>query len=180
MKYFSKKSPCYDKLHRHISKQFEKLENEHLVQWSFFKVRGINDVFSTGQKIHYSGVGYDGSPHQTFWSQKYIPSYIEDILDSSIEEWRKCFKEFGIFPNKSLQELEELFLPKVAEIYQKMAKIDSTLRGSGIDNPVPIDVTENIKNCQQKLTGRIDMHRHGFLKNLVWCSEFLKLRIPKA
>jgi hypothetical protein len=163
-----KKSACYDKLNRYITQEFEKLENEHLMKWNFFKSNGKEYKLPNGDWTHLTGYTWEGTGSYPFWEDKYIPAYINKILDSCLEISNKSSKEFAIHPNKCFQELEELFLPKIAETYHRMAIIDSRLRGDGVNIPQPIDTNGYIDKLQNEIKVRLEHYRLDAFKSLGW------------
>ncbi|MGV8949062.1 MAG: hypothetical protein ACOH2E_06860 [Candidatus Paracaedibacter sp.] len=168
--WFHKKSQCYDRLDRYIAKQFKNLEDSHLTKWNFFKNQVIEDEYPGGNPIKIGGVGliFEGSPCQIFWDAHYIPGYIEKIFDECLEICAESGKQFNIHPNKRLQELEELFLPKIPEVFGKMAEIDSRLRGDGINIPLPQNTEGYSENLQEKIKKRLDFYKLGLFKSLLW------------
>ncbi len=81
----SKKTANYFRLQQFINDRFEDLENEHFSKWIFIKHKPVNVKYLNGKNISYSEGGFDGSPMQTFWSQNYIPKYIEDFCFKGVE-----------------------------------------------------------------------------------------------
>jgi hypothetical protein len=163
-----KKSPCYDKLKRHIDNEFVKLQEQHIEKWSFFKDFGIDDAYPDGKLINTGGFVYDSTITQIFWSSKYIPGYIEQIFDSCLDIASKSSEEFNIHPNKCYKELENLFFPRIPETYKKMAEIDSLLRGNGIMIPQQIDTGRYVNKLQDKIKVRLDFYRLGVFRSLFW------------
>ena len=164
----SKKSPCYDRLERNIALEFERLWKEHLTKWSLYKSQGIDDIYPDGRPIKISGAAYEGTLPQIFWDSRYLPGYMERIFDTCIDIANKSSKEFIIHPNKCYKELETLFFPKIAETYQKMANIDSRLRGDGVNIPQPIDTSGYTTQHQKGIKDRLDHYRLGAFKSLGW------------
>lgn len=167
---FHKKSQCYDRLDRYIAKEFKNLEDSHLIKWNFFKSQRIDDEYPGGKPIKTGGVGsiFEGSPFQIFWDAHYIPGYIEKIFDECVEICTKSSKEFNIHPNKCFKELDELFLPKIPEVFKKMAEIDSRLRGDGINIPLPQNTEGYSAILQKKIKDRLDCYKLGVIRSLLW------------
>ncbi len=167
---FHKKSQCYDRLEHYIAKEFKNLEDSHLTKWNFFKSQGIDDEYPGGKPINTGGVGaiFEGTPPQIFWSPDYIPGFIEEIFDECLKICTESSKEFNIHPNKCLKELESLFLSKISETYEKMAEVDSRLRGDGVTIPPPQDTMGYSTTLQKEIKNRLDCYKLGMVKSLLW------------
>jgi hypothetical protein len=177
---FRKKSQCYDRLDRYIAKEFKNLQDSHLTKWNFFKSQGIDDEYPGGKPIKLSGMTFEGTPPQIFWDANYIPGYIEQISDECLKICTESGKEFNVHPNKCLKGLEELFLPKISEVFGKMAEIGSRLKGNGVDIPPPQDTMGYSTTLQEKIKNRLDYYKLGLFKSLWWwlqwpINEILKL-----
>jgi hypothetical protein len=168
MKRLNKRSPCFDKLQKHIDHEFKKLREEHIDKWSFYKDFGIKDRYPNGKEINIYGGKWEGSRPQTFWDTNYIPAYIDLVFNSCMDLISQTIKEYNIHPNTCYEECERLLLIKIQETYKLMAIIDSRLKGDGHKIPSPIDTTSYVAEVQDKLKGRLLNYKLGNCDSIVW------------
>lgn len=165
-KFFSKLSPAFDQLNRHISKEFNLLRRNQLEKWNFFLDKGIKVNYSDGGKIDLDGMKFD-EVFPIFWEQRYIPAYIEEIFDSCVPLFQDLEEKFGDHPNDILWHCESIFSNHIEQTYEYMADIDRRLRGDS----KKITVTDFIKSMKEIISKRISCYKLGTLRSLYWYGE---------
>lgn len=135
-----------------VENKFKKLNADKLMPWVFLntgKMVPIIDFY--GRKIQYSGVGFEGSPREVFWSG-FIEPFLEDIFVSSFEFTLGYAKKRNSDRRESILYTRECLMNGLCLIYNKMQKIDRNLRGKGFpDQVLPRDVSRGIEKMQIKL-----------------------------
>jgi hypothetical protein len=129
----------------------EKLKQDKLTPWRWFKSLGVTITDFYGKTIAMSGVYYEGSPALVFW--KFIEPFLRDAIVNTLQETfvicldRKWAAEPYIRETATLLD-GHLICP----IYQEMVGIDRHLRGKG--NPESVrrrDVSEEVADMRRFL-----------------------------
>ncbi|MGE4195452.1 MAG: hypothetical protein AB7E51_18870 [Pseudodesulfovibrio sp.] len=85
-----------------------------------------------GSYIHYQGVAYAGSPVQVFWGS-WMRDYINNESLKIINEIAQTAREANYDVKRCVDEAVELLCIMAGRVYDKMADVDSKLRGDGIN-----------------------------------------------
>lgn len=134
-------SPLRPALERFLRDRFVKLEREQITPWAFLNsgaTMSVTDYY--GRKIAYRGVGFEGSPSRTFWSN-YIEPFLEQIACEAIAYARNLSSEKRVDPRGSILAVHGLLLGHIRGAYDRMAGIDRRLRGRGFPEKVPLRST---------------------------------------
>jgi hypothetical protein len=152
------RTPLYARTKKGVDDFYEKIENEKLNPWIFINT-GVNLQITeyNGKVISSEGVTFEGAPRVIFWSDDFIPPFIEDaiikVFDQTIEECRKN----NLYPKPYLYEANGLLTGFIHKIYNRMAEIDRMLQGKGYPkNTQRRDVTEEIGKMEDRLKGHYD------------------------
>lgn len=115
-----------------------------VTRWSFLKAGPKFEIERfDGTKISYQGTAFSGSPVEVFWCG-FIEPYIEDESVKILEQAGNLAIECEISPELVVNEARYLLHVVVRRVYGKMAAVDRTLRGDGMNFPDKKDVTSHI------------------------------------
>jgi hypothetical protein len=122
------RTPLYSRTKKRVYDICERIEEDKLNPWLFINIDKMHPVtMHNGKVISYKGVLYEGAPRLVFWSDDFIPPFIEDaivqVFDETIEE---CHKN-GLEPKPYIDEANSLLLGFILHIYSRMADIDQKL-----------------------------------------------------
>ncbi|MEN6385640.1 MAG: hypothetical protein ABFD79_10630 [Phycisphaerales bacterium] len=121
-------TPLNVRTHKRIDDLYKKIENEKLNPWLFINA-GLKVELTRfdGKIISCQGVLFEGSPRLVFWSDDFIPPFIEDtikkVFDQTLEECRAN----NLHPQRYLYETKCLLMGFVGKVYNRMAEIDYEL-----------------------------------------------------
>lgn len=142
------------RIKKRVDELYDKIDNEKLKPWVFINAGvPVKVTKHDGSVISYEGGGFTGSPRVVFWSDDFMPPFIEDAIvkafDQTIEECRAN----GIDPKPHLFETNLVLSDFIYRIYNRMASIDSKLTSEGTSEKVQHkkDVTDEINRMRQSL-----------------------------
>lgn len=152
------RTALYARTQKRIDDLYKNIENEKLNPWLFINA-GVKIQITeyNGKIISYEGVTFEGSPRLIFWSDDFIPPFIEDaiikVFDQTIDECRKN----NLAPKPYIDEANSLLNGFIGKIYYRMAEIDHGLRGKGHPKDEPRkDVSYEIEKMRKRLKGQYD------------------------
>jgi len=124
----SGRTELYPRTKKRVYDISERIEEEKLNPWRFINIDRMSPVtMHDGRVISYKGVMFTGAPRLIFWSDDFIPPFIEDaivqVFDKTIEE---C-QENDLEPKPYIDEANRLLLGFILHIYARMADIDQKL-----------------------------------------------------
>lgn len=142
------------RIKKRVDELYDRLDNEKLQPWVFINAGvPVKITKHDGSAISYQGVLFTGSPRVVFWSDDFVPPFIEDaivkVFDQTIEECRVN----GIDPKPHLFETNLILSDFIYRIYNRMASIDSKLMSEGRSETVQHkrDVSDEINKLKQSL-----------------------------
>ena len=126
------RTPLYVRTQKRVDDIYKKIENEKLNPWLFINAGvKVQIIEYNGKVISYEGVTFEGSPRLVFWSDDFIPPFIEDaiikVFDQTIEECRKN----NLDPKPYLTEAKSLLCGFINKVYSHMADMDQKLSSKG-------------------------------------------------
>ena len=152
------RTPLYSRTKKRVYDICDRIEEEKLNPWLFINIDKMHPVTRhDGRIISYKGVLFSGAPRLVFWSDDFIPPFIEDaivqVFNETIEE---CHKN-NLEPKAYIDEANSLLLGFVLHIYSRMTDIDQKL-SSQVDskNVGRKDTTFEIKKMEECLKGHYD------------------------
>lgn len=154
-------TPLYPRLEKSI---FDAMRAIHIAQvepWISFS-QGLSVKRFDGRTIGYSGIAYEGSPEQVFWS-RYIEPFLEDLTLRQFTDTVKLALEREVDARAALKETHDLLLSACRKTYRRMADIDQQLRGGGFPQSVP---TKDWKKHYSIMQAFIDKHHQAELAML--------------
>lgn len=126
-------SSLYLSLKLAIDNEWERLHREQLTPWCFMTAGPLfqcKDFY--GGTISYGGIRFEGTARMVFWGTGYIPPFLKDIVERSINHtFELCTKKNVPLP-APLNESVTLLKTLVRRTYKRMADIDQQLRGNGV------------------------------------------------
>ena len=152
-----------------LGDKFEIIKKRMIKKWFSFKDYGVKDSYPDGTQISYTGVAYEGSPSTIFWSERYWPGYLDEVISDATNLTLEYCKNEDVWPNRYLNILEEICFKYIAKLYEEMARVDAALRGRGTPE-TPINVGDDINEHQKKVSGRIQAYKLTLLQNILWRS----------
>jgi hypothetical protein len=119
------RTPLYARTKKRVYDICERIEEEKLNPWRFINIDKMRPItMHNGKVISIKGVLYEGSPRLVFWSDDFIPPFIEDaivqVFNETIEE---CHKN-DLEPKPYIDEANRLLLGFILHVYSRMADID--------------------------------------------------------
>ena len=122
------RTPLYARTKKRVDDFYESIRNEKLDPWLFINAGvEVRVTKHNGDVINPSGVLFTGAPRLIFWSDDFIPPFIEDaivqVFNDTIEE---CHKN-DLVPKPYIDEANRLLLGFILHIYARMADIDQKL-----------------------------------------------------
>jgi hypothetical protein len=117
---------------KRVQDAYETIEEEKLNPWIWINIDKMRPVtMHNGKVISCKGVLFEGSPRLVFWSDDFIPPFIEDaivkVFDETIEE---CYKG-NLEPKPYIDEANRLLGGFIWKVYNRMADIDQKLSRKG-------------------------------------------------
>ena len=152
------RTPLYARTEKRVYDIYEKIENEKLNPWIFINA-GVKIQITeyNGKVISYEGVTFEGTPRLVFWSDDFIPPFIEDaiikVFDQTIEECRKN----NLDPEPYISEAKSLLYGFINKVYSRMAYIDQKLSSKDGSTKVGLkDVSFQIDKMNERLKKHYD------------------------
>ena len=152
-----RRTKLYARTKKRVDDFYESIRNEKLDPWLSINVKGVEVkvAMHNGDVINYSGVLFTGAPRTVFWSDDFIPPFIEDaiikVFDQTIDECRKN----GLDPEIYIYEAKMILGNFIYKIYNRMADMDQKLmKQSHLENFGHRDVSREI----EKMCKRLDEH----------------------
>jgi hypothetical protein len=118
-----------------LNNKFNLVEKE-ITKWAFMRCRPNHKLeinFIDGSKGGYQGVGFEGSPQEIFWSDKYIPEYVKIYILEGIDYAIDSAKKYDSNPNSWLEDFLKIVPPLIDKTYDRMIEIESRLLGDGFN-----------------------------------------------
>jgi hypothetical protein len=167
------RTPFYPKRQLSINDAYNRLERELFGPWSLFNSgKPIKVANCEGRQVHYSGVGFSGSPRDIFWI--FFDPDIRKVITDHIEQTVKDCEGLPDTLESALNETRELLSDFIRRTYKRLADIDQRLRGKGFPNSVaPQNVEGRIQLMQKMLDEHVEAAiQHAALKQ--WGSVLLE------
>lgn len=122
------RTPLYFRTKKRVDDFYESIRNEKLDPWLFINAGvEVRVTKYNGDVINYKGVLFTGSPRLVFWSDDFIPPFIEDaiikVFDQTIDECRKN----SLDPEIYIYEAKRILSDFIYKIYNQMAGMDQKL-----------------------------------------------------
>jgi len=122
------RTPLYARTKKRVDDFYESIRNEKLDPWLFINAGvEIRVTKYNGDVINYKGTLFTGSPRSVFWSDDFIPPFIEDaiikVFDQTIDECRKN----SLDPEIYVYEAKRILNSFIYKIYNCMADMDQKL-----------------------------------------------------
>jgi len=123
-----RRTKLYARTKKRVDDFYESIRNEKLDPWLFINAGvEVRVTKHNGDVINISGVLFTGSPRLIFWSDDFIPPFIEDtiikVFDQTIDECRKN----GLDPEIYVYEAKRILSDFIYKIYNSMADMDKKL-----------------------------------------------------
>lgn len=152
------RTPLYFRTKKRVDDFYESIRNEKLDPWLFINA-GIEVRVTkyNGDVINYIGVLFTGAPRFFFWSDDFIPPFIEDaiikVFDQTIDECRKN----GLDPAIYVYEAKRILSDFIYKIYNHMADMDQKLlKQSYPESSGRRDVKREIEKMYKSLDEQYD------------------------
>jgi hypothetical protein len=145
------RTPLYPLIHQRIIEE-DRLIMDKIQAWRFFNVKGLSITDCHGKLVSYSGIEFEGSPRDKFWSGFFEPFLVAAAMRSI--EWIVSYcREQNLDPADCVIETRDLLHLLVKKTYEAMVETDRLLRGKGYpDSMGAVDVSDKI----QALNSQID------------------------
>jgi HAMP domain-containing protein len=122
------RTPLYFRTKKRVDGFYENIRNEKLDPWLFINVEGVkNQVTKYNGDIIIASGAFTGSKRLIFWSDDFIPPFIEDaiikVFDQTIDECRKS----SLDPEIYVYEAKIILDGFIYKIYNHMADMDQKL-----------------------------------------------------
>ncbi len=113
----------------------------------------IKDFY--GKDIFYSGIKFEGSPRQVYWSY-FDPFFTNNVAKVLEDVTQECFKR-GLEPKVFVLEAAELLKIMVSRLYEEISLTDQILCGNGFPTSVAKkDVSKNIESIYSYISKEVD------------------------
>ena len=152
-------TPLFPAFEKRISDAVDRIVQAQVDPWLFMS-NGLELKTFDGRSISYSGILFDGSPREVFWSG-YIQPFLEDLSISELTAGVVAAKERDVDGRELLAEIQGLLLSACSKIFSRMADVDRRLRGQGFPEAI------SLRNVESEIAGMsefIDRHVHAELK----------------
>lgn len=139
-----KRTTLYPIVHAHV-REIDRIISEKLMKWRTFSARRELEVTTFhGKSIRYSGVRYEGSPHEVFWGG-FVEPFLEDGVKTTLQLVVDECAARNLKADEYLDEASALLLVLIRRSYMTMAETDQVLRGQGYpESAEPRDVSGRI------------------------------------
>lgn len=104
--------------------------------WLYMEDQGLHVRRADGTEIAYSGIKFEGSPRQVFWSTNYIDPYLIALVDAFVDTTSKKAREIGQDVGIVLHDLQGMLEGAIRKVLERMSDIDRRLRGGGFPQSV--------------------------------------------
>lgn len=150
------KTAIYHITKKMIEDEYELLRCNKITPWAFLHSGHpfrCTDFY--GKEISYSGIRFEGTPEQVFWT-RFIEPFLEDIILRSLDKTVLLCRGKKINLNEPIAEVGNILKVIVHNVYENMADVDQRLRGNGYpDNVKKKDVTSKIASLSKLIDERI-------------------------
>jgi hypothetical protein len=152
------RTPLYARTEKRVDDFYESIENEKLNPWLSINAGKMRPVtMHNGKIISVEGVMFTDTIVTVFWSDDFIPPFIEDaiikVFDQTIEECRKN----NLDPKPYLYEANGLLTGFIHRIYNRMEEISRTLQVKGCPKNISRrNVIEKFSKMEERLKGHYD------------------------
>lgn len=149
----SGRTQLYPRTKKRVDDFYESIKNEKLDPWLFINTGVKVQVTKyNGDIINCSGVMFTGSPRNVFWSDDFIPPFIEDaiikVFDQTIDECRRN----NLNPKIYIYEARGILDGFIYRIYNRMADMDQRLlKQAHPENTGRRDVKDEIEKMHKCL-----------------------------
>lgn len=151
-----RRTELYARTKKRVDDFYESIRNEKLDPWLFINAGvKVQVAKHNGDVKNFNGVLFTGAPRNFFWSDDFIPPFIEDaimkVFDQTIDECRKN----GLDPEIYVYEAKRILSDFIYKIYNRMADMDQKLmKRAHSENFGRRDVSREI----EKMCKRLDEH----------------------
>lgn len=124
---------------------------DRIAAWRFFNVQGIKTTTCEGKQVAISGVKFEGSPKQVFWSGFFEPFMV--AASTNTFQWlaEECIKR-NLDSSVYFEEAKQLMHELVQEAYQEISQTDRLLCGEGFPSLIqPVDVSGKIEAMNRQV-----------------------------
>lgn len=127
-------TPLFTWIQEQSTSRFKDLIHKHLDPWRNFyefdarSKKSFTDTKPNGDIISYSGVTFSGSVVRVFWSNDYIPAYLNELITLLIDDTYDKINETKSEPVSCFDELKEELHLGCYKVLAEMSKIDYSLR----------------------------------------------------
>lgn len=105
----------------------DKIMHEQLDPWCGRGEHGgmqVDVKMRSGKPIHLWGSTFNGAPRQVFWSDDFIPPFLDDAIEDVLQETAKTCREHGLPPDDYLREAAGFLWGLVHTVYDRMAEME--------------------------------------------------------
>ncbi|UOV05322.1 hypothetical protein MUU75_00840 [Pseudoxanthomonas mexicana] len=128
----------------------------HVDPWLHFGSSGVSLKMLDGTPIIYSGIEFDGSAHEVFWSRKYIDDYLRAFVDTVVAEISKTARALGLDVGVVLNDVGGMLDAAIGKVLDRMVVVDQRLRGKGFPDTVkPRSVADRREELRSYIARRI-------------------------
>jgi len=156
-----KRTNLYVRTKKRVDDFYESIRNEKLDPWQFINAGvKVQVTKHNGDVINYRVGSFTGAPRLVFWSNDFIPPFIEDamikVFDQTIDECRKN----GLDPEMYVYEAKRILSDFIYKIYNRMVDMDQKLMKKALpENSGQRDVSKEI----EEMRNRLDEHYNAAL-----------------
>ncbi|MET3930575.1 hypothetical protein ABIE51_002462 [Lysobacter sp. OAE881] len=129
--------------------------------WLYMEDQGVRVKRIDGSEIAYSGIKFEGSPREVFWSSDFINPYLRAMVDDFISRASKTARQEGRDVGIVLHDVGGMLTSGVRRVLERMADIDQRLRGKGFPQSVqPRSIEQLLLGFNGYIAARIKVE-HG-------------------
>ncbi len=136
--------------------------------WLLSFSSGLDIQDCRGGRISYSGVMFEGSPRDVFWT--FLQPCLDDIVEETLEKAEEQSRDYGPqVASQGLEETRDLLKFFVTRVYARTVEIDRGLRGRGY--PEKVD-PHNAQSLVDEMHRKIDEHSDAIIAQVHMPSWF--------
>lgn len=124
-----------------IQEGFRALTQSKIEPWLHLR-EGVQIRRADGTEIHYSGVGFEGSPRDVYWDSGFIDPFLRQAADVWIQSAAKTAREQQHDVMNVLEFVQGVLTSETQRLLTRMVEIDQRLRGNGFPASVTADWTK--------------------------------------
>jgi hypothetical protein len=84
----------------------------------------VDVTMRSGKPIHMWGSTFNGSPRQVFWSDDFIPPFLDDAIEDVLQGTATTCRKHGLPPDDYLREAAGFLWGLVHTVYDRMAEME--------------------------------------------------------